>query len=62
MQLHTKIGSHMCDLCLINVNESKNRRSSCLDMKMVVNNNALLMASMITWDMRYPIREFDISS
>ena len=27
---------------------------------MEVNNNALLMGSMITWDMQYPTREFEI--
>ena len=29
--------------------------------RMEVNNNALLMGSMITWDMQYPTREFEIS-
>ena len=61
MQLHTKLESHICDLCLINVNESQNGISSCLDMKMEVNNNAFWMGLTITWDMEYPAREFEIS-
>ena len=43
MQLHIETGSHICELCLINVNEIQNGRSSCLDMKMEINNNALPM-------------------
>ena len=42
-------------------NESQNGRSSCLDMKMEVNNNALWMELTITGDMQYPAREFEIS-
>ena len=32
-----------------------------MKVRMEVNNNALLMGSMITWDMQYPTREFEIS-
>ena len=49
MQLHIETGSHICELCLINVNESQNGRSSCLDMEMEINNNALPMGSMISF-------------
>nr|POF23273.1 hypothetical protein CFP56_27944 [Quercus suber] len=62
MQLHTNIGgSHISDLCLIYGNGSQNGRSSCLDMKMEVNNNAFWMGLTITWDMQYPARELEIS-
>ena len=54
-------GSHISDLCLIYGNESQNGRSNCLDMKMEVNNYALWMGLMVTWDMQYPAREFEIS-
>ncbi|KAK7842815.1 protein suppressor of npr1-1, partial [Quercus suber] len=55
-------GSHISDLCLIYGNESRNGRSSCLDMKMEVNNNALWMGLMITWDMQYPARDLSMFS
>ena len=59
MQLHTNIGDIflICAYC----NESQNGRSSCLDMKMEANNNALWMGLTITWDMQYPAREYEIS-
>nr|POF07276.1 hypothetical protein CFP56_46973 [Quercus suber] len=54
-------GSHISDVCLVYGNESQNGRSSCLDMKMEVNNNALWMGLTVTWDMQYPAGELEIS-
>ena len=56
-----KYKGYISDLCLIYGNESQSGRSSCLDMKMEVNNNGLWMGLTITWDMQYPAREFEIS-
>ena len=43
MQLHTDIGSQICDLGLISSNECQNDRSSCLDLKLEINSGFLQM-------------------
>jgi hypothetical protein len=53
MQLHTKIGCQICNLCLIYGNESQDGRSSCLDKNLEINNNVLCMGIDDNW--RYAI-------
>ena len=56
MEFYTKNGS---DLCLIYGNESWNDRSSCLDIKLEINNNVLWMGIDCNWD--YAISSLGVS-
>ena len=56
MEFYTKNGS---DLCWIYGNESWNDRSSCLDIKLEINNNALWMGIDCNWD--YAISSLGVS-
>ena len=56
MEFYTKNGS---DLCLIYGNESWNDRSSCLDIKLEIINNALWMGIDCNWE--YTISSFGVS-
>ena len=56
MEFYTKNGS---DLCLIYGNESWNDRSSCLDIKLEINNNVLWMGIDCNWD--YAISSVGVS-
>ena len=56
MEFYTKNGS---DLCLIYGNESWNDRSSCLDLKLEINNNALWMGIDCNWE--YTISSLGVS-
>ena len=49
MQLHTDIGSQICNLGLISGNECQNDRSSCLDIKLEINNGFLQMGIDDIW-------------
>ena len=56
MEFYTKNGS---DLCLIYGNESRNDRSSCLDIKLEIINNALWMGIDCNWE--YTISSLGVS-
>ena len=56
MEFYTKNGS---DLCWIYGNESWNDRSSCLDIKLEINNNALWMGIDCNWE--YTISSLGVS-
>ena len=49
MQLHVDIGSQICDLGLIYGNECQNDRSSCLDIKLEINNGVYQMGVDDIW-------------
>ena len=49
MQLHVDIGSQICDLGLISGNECQNDWSSCLDIKLEINNGVYQMGVDDIW-------------